>query len=296
MANSACDLRVLTEKGFRRRVRTRFRFFGSDDGFSLLELLVVIAVISVLASIMLPVFAAAKAAGSRAKCAAQLKQLAIAALAYAEDNGSRFVPAAPDIDAPGGGLIRWHGVRKDTSSPFDPRLGPLWQYMSKSGGLKECPSAPWKSTAPASRDGFESGCGGYGYNRDYVGGSYYRNPFPLSARLASTLSDVRVPSRTVMFTDAAMPCTTWRIPQIHLIEYSFCEPPYAVMNGSTTRWRTSPSIHFRHSGRASVAWCDGHVTSEKMSFTTKTNIYGADNQAYDVGWFGPDDNSLFDLE
>ncbi len=68
-----------------------------------------------------------------------------------------------------------------------------------------------------------------------------------------------------------------------LIEYSFAEPPQFA--GGGTPW---PTIHFRHRGRANVAWADGHVSSETLE---RTDCRSADHA---LGWFGPDDNSLFD--
>lgn len=283
--------RVLTRQFDRRRVRARFRF-----GFTLIELLVVIAIIMVLAAVLFPVFASAKASGEKTKCASQLKQLALASLMYADDYNSRFVPAASDMRDARGNLKRWHGVRKNSSSPFDPKAGPMWSYLAKCGGLKECPATPWRSTKSADRDGFEIGCGGYGYNYFYVGGTCDKNPAPLCFKLAATVSDIKSPSRTVMFTDAAIPSGSLKNPEMHLMEYSFCEPPY-WMGPNMPKSHPSPSVNFRHNGRATVAWCDGHVSSEAMSFTAEEqNAYGADNKEFNVGWFGPDDNSLFDRD
>lgn len=291
MADSFDFLRVLTNHSSRRRVRARFRC-----GFTLIELLVVVAIIMLLAAMLFPVLTSAKSAAQKTKCASQLKQLATSALMYVDDNNSRFVPAAPDINAPGGGLKRWHGTRKTRTAPFDSKSGPLWAYMAKCGGLKECPSTPWYSKDASKRDGFEVGCGGYGYNYSYIGGTYDKNAYPLCAKIAATTSDIRVPSKTVMFTDAAIPSASTQNRGLHLMEYSFCEPPYRVFIGLQSD-RPSPSINFRHNGSTTVAWCDGHVSSEKMSFTnTDTNAYGADNRTFEVGWFGPDDNSLFDRD
>lgn len=288
MADHLSSFRVLAGLSSRKQVRACFCF-----GFTLIELLVVIAIIAILAAIMLPVMASARVAGQRARCASQLKQLASAMLLYADDNNSRFVPAASDIDGPGGGLIRWHGTRPDPQSPFNPQSGPLWPYLGKSGGLKKCPLAATLRTRPDDPNAFESGCGGYGYNRDYIGGTYYRNVFPESARVASTLSEIRRPSRTVMLTDTAMPRNR---KDPHLIEYSFCEAPFAVIDGEVKTYRNSPSIHFRQGQTANVAWCDGHVSAERFGFTTPVNAYFVENKQFNVGWFGPDDNSLFDVE
>lgn len=264
-------------------------------GFTLIELLVVIAIVAILASILFPVLSSARAAGRRSTCAAQLKQVATAMLMYCDDNSGSFVPAASDMIPPGQNLHRWHGVRDEASEPFDHARGPIFRYLSKSENIKQCPLARnlWKQDK--SPNAFEASCGGYGYNQYYVGGTYYRNSGAEAAAVASALSDIRRPRSTVMLTDTAMALT---YPAAHLIEYSFCEPPYLVWrapSGEIYKYRSSPSIHFRH-GAVNVAWCDGHVSSEKMSFTVPQNIYGADNEANRLGWFGPDDNSLFDNE
>ena len=38
---------------------------------------------------------------------------------------------------------------------------------------------------------------------------------------------------------------------------------------------STPTIHFRHYGRANVLWTDGHVTSEKWEWAPETNVYFA---------------------
>jgi prepilin-type processing-associated H-X9-DG protein len=50
-----------------------------------------------------------------------------------------------------------------------------------------------------------------------------------------------------------------------------------------------PSIHFRHRGHANVAWCDGHISAERMTLSD-----GPSMEEFEIGWFGPPDNSLFD--
>jgi len=88
-----------------------------------------------------------------------------------------------------------------------------------------------------------------------------------------------------MFCDTAFP-QPYGNPQ-YLIEYSFAESYYFVNKDSLTP--AQPSIHFRHNARANVVWCDGHVSSERM-----TVEYNENYTAFQIGWFGPVDNSLFD--
>lgn len=71
-------------------------------GFTLLELLVVIAIIAVLAGLLMPAAASARRAGQRVTCLSNVRQLGLAMIAYANDNGrfprpgQQFVPNDAD--------------------------------------------------------------------------------------------------------------------------------------------------------------------------------------------------------
>ena len=239
--------------------------------FSLVELLVTMAAIALLAAILVPALPAAKAAADAAVCRSNLRQLAAANLAYAADHG-RYVAAAADID--GANSIRWHGVREGKA--FDGAQGPLAPYLGGGGAsawVRRCPG--FRPDAP----GFEASCGGYGYNALGVGAELCRPGGGQTVGMPA--GAVAHPAATVMFADAAY--LQGNGAKAKLIEYSFVEPPQFA--GGGTPW---PTIHFRHRGRANVAWADGHVTSEALART------GGKWTAYALGWFGPDDNSLFD--
>ena len=59
-------------------------------GFTLIELLVVIAIIAILAAILFPVFARAREKARQTSCLSNLKQIAIATLAYVQDYDETF--------------------------------------------------------------------------------------------------------------------------------------------------------------------------------------------------------------
>ncbi len=239
--------------------------------FSLVELLVAVAAMALLAAILVPALPAAKAAADGAVCRSNLRELAAANLAYAADHG-RYVAAAADIE--GANSIRWHGVR--TGGAFDGAKGPLAEYLGGGG------ASAWVRRCPGFRPdaaGFEASCGGYGYNALGVG-SELCLPGGGRQTVGMRPGALAHPARTVMFADAAY--VQGRGAQAKLIEYSFAEPPRFA--GGGTPW---PTIHFRHRDKANVAWADGHVTAETLDRT------GARGAAQRLGWFGPDDNSLF---
>ncbi len=66
-------------------------------GFTLIELLVVIAIIAILAAILFPVFARAREKARQSSCLSNHKQLALAALQYAQDYDERMAPIGHNV-------------------------------------------------------------------------------------------------------------------------------------------------------------------------------------------------------
>ncbi len=59
-------------------------------GFTLVEILVVLAIIGILAAILFPVFGRAREAAKRASCSSNLKQLGVAFQLYTKDYADRY--------------------------------------------------------------------------------------------------------------------------------------------------------------------------------------------------------------
>ncbi len=256
-------------------------------GFTLVELLVVVSILALLIAILLPSLSGARAQAKSAVCATGIRQIVLANMMYAGDHQQRYCPAAADIATTN--LHRWHGSRTNPNQPFQAGGGPLVPYLGSDRGIRDCPSfrVAGASTHPAH---FERNCGGYGYNLAFLGRVLEPVGFGffkvVTDRLGAKADRVRNPGQTVMFADTAFAGAK-------LIEYSFTEPRrFPEFNG-----RPDPSIHFRHRGRANVAWCDGHVDGQARSFTWKSGFYPTDPDPLGIGWFGQaDDNTLFDLD
>ena len=79
------------------RMWRRGRFVDSNTAFTLVELLVVVAVIAVLAGLLIPALSAAKARALRIACLSNVKQFGLAFQLYAQDNRDRVLP---NMDGP----------------------------------------------------------------------------------------------------------------------------------------------------------------------------------------------------
>ncbi|HVZ94608.1 MAG TPA: type II secretion system protein [Phycisphaerales bacterium] len=261
--------------------------------FTLIELLLVVAVLATLLGILLPALGRARASAESTQCLSNIRQLAIANDSYASEQRDLFAPGAVAIGSTN--LKRWHGSRATLGEPFTPRGGALTPYLdgnSASTGVRACPAfAPRMDELRARGIGFELSCGGYGYNNAFVG-VQRRQLIPgawtvFTDQTGSLRSRFSSPARTIVFTDAALAAD-------ELIEYSFAEPCYWPDYASA---RPDPSIHFRHHGTAAVAWLDAHATHETRSFTQSSGLYTADSEALGTGWFGDaTSNALYDYE
>lgn len=271
--------------------RRKRRWGHRPDGFTLVELLIVVAIIALLLSILLPSLQGARAQAQTTVCAANIRQLALANIAYASEQQGRYCAGAAGIKLDN--LHRWHGVRPTADVPFDPQYGPLVDYLTAAEGIRACPA--FRGYLLKGAAAFERGCGGFGYNQAYLGREMRRRPgasFQVVTDGFGVLSErVRRPAETLMFADAAFVATADGVS-----EYSFAEPRFHP-EYLQYHVRMDPSIHFRHRGRVNIAWCDGHVDRQRLTFTYKSGVYLGNPADYRIGWFGPDDdNGLFDLE
>jgi prepilin-type N-terminal cleavage/methylation domain-containing protein len=73
--------------------------FNAAKGFTLLELLLVVAIIAILAALLLPALGRAKARAQRPACMNNLRQISLGVRMYADDSSDAFPPATNQTPA-----------------------------------------------------------------------------------------------------------------------------------------------------------------------------------------------------
>ncbi len=253
-----------------------------------MELLVVVGIIGVLVGILVPALGIAKSYATLAACKSNVAGLAKANNVYAESEEA-FILAAEDMM--GDNTKRWFGERDEINGEFTP--GALADYLPGLA-VAACPVFEEELDVAGQDAAFEAGCGAYGYNDVYLGtrrGSYTRSASPWHVTNAA---------ETVMFADCAY------LQNGDMMAYSFTHAPRWVPERKWGAKGPNPPIHFRHDGKATVGWADGHATAEVLTYTGAYSgtgeVSAEDVKDAELGWFGryydslPDANYLFDLD
>lgn len=214
--------------------------------FSLVELLVVVAIIMVLASLLLPTLARGKQSAERIRCVNNLRQLGLATHLYWDENGGncfRFGGTSTN-----GGQLYWFGWiqnGEEGNRAFDASQGALYPYL-RGRGIELCPSFRYDNSRLKLKA--TGATFGYGYNLSL---SAPPNRSPVN------LGQVLRPEAKALLADAAQ-INTWQAPASPnnplLEEWYFIDTSTNQPNG-----------HFRHHGKAEVQFCDGHAGLEKMA-------------------------------
>jgi len=262
------------------------------SGFTLIELLVVVAIVGVLVGVLLPALGSARSRARHAACMSNIRQLLVASDLYASDYDDRYMPGAAEFATKN--LERWHGARERIGEPFEARGGPISPYLDRGAGVavRACPAfAPTIEELRLGGAGFEAGCGGYGCNNAFMCTDRRRLAPGVwgvrTDRSGSVRTRFRSPTRTIGFADCAFAAE-------RVIEYSFAEPGVWP---DAPAFSPDPSIHFRHAGRATIAWLDGHVSSRAMGRSGASGLYPLDPEPEGIGWVGEaPGNGLYDYE
>ena len=132
------------------------------DGFTLLELLVVLCVLALLVSIVVPNQARARTGGQAFQCLNNLRQLIAANLLYCADNKDAlpmvihggYVPTGSDPNKPWvTGWLDWSVSTDNTNVAYllDPRYASLAAYFARDKHIYKCPADVFLSPSQRTR-------------------------------------------------------------------------------------------------------------------------------------------------
>lgn len=217
------------------------------NAFTLIEALVVMAIVAIIAAMLLPSLGEAKASAKRIQCVSNLRQLGLAATSYWDTNAQRTFPYLARRE--NGGLTYWFGWLQaggEGTRRFDPTQGALWPHIG-SRGIEQCPSFNYQH--PLYKKKAVSASFGYGYNLHL---SQSGAQIPKSEAPARLITQVQNPTRLALFADSAQ-INDFQPPAT--LERPLVEEFYYVSDGGPSY----ANAHFRHRDRANVVFVDGHV-------------------------------------
>ena len=240
-----------------------------DKAFTLVELLIVIAVMAVLLSILVPVLHVAREQTRAVVCGSNLKQLSLALTTYAQEketfpygfDASDVGTVIPPPRYPGNALYDWAG---------------WWWFTSLSGSLTDnfdpktifwCPSRNVQDL------GVKANilCGNYGVNRAICRDVLSRGSEFVGSPLS--LYQIRRPTETLLITDSGYSLISWRgatNAPVHPFENTVREGSFYVPGLTINQDRIifpgqeADAIDGRHPSKSvNVGFADGHLSRIK---------------------------------
>ncbi|MBN1558438.1 MAG: prepilin-type N-terminal cleavage/methylation domain-containing protein [Lentisphaerae bacterium] len=236
------------------------RRHGAPGGFTLLELLIVMAIIAFLGALLTTAARRARQEAQRIQCLSNLRQMVLAAAAYEDDHGA--FPPAYERDYSTGETKTWEWF--------------LWE-MGTQFQIQQCPS--FHGAAMWDEDRYT----GYNYNASYIGGRVFRRDGKMlyGSTPSACMADIRDPSQCALFGDG----------EYESGANKFMRSPEPGPLDTDAALTLAGTQGFRHGDRTNVGFADGHAESLKDRYVESG---GSGEPAPGCGFISPD-NRLYDL-
>lgn len=228
------------------------------EQFTLIELLIVIAIIAILASMLLPALNSARARAKSTHCAGNLKQQGLMFAMYTDSYG--YFP--PHLNA--SSTLTWADLLLGGEGSVVARMKPFIDPALVTG-----------ATAQTSLIDNSAGSGisntGYGYNFRYIGGSYGNGlPSPKDDQRSIKPSYIRAASQGYLVLDSVYGSTVMDRGRYRVTEFL-----------STSAGSGFPDAQ-RHARKINILYCDGHAGSTSVSLIM--NPYLAIGNYNNIHW------------
>jgi prepilin-type N-terminal cleavage/methylation domain-containing protein/prepilin-type processing-associated H-X9-DG protein len=278
LATSKSGVRCEERKSSRRRIIAL--------GFSLIELLVVMAIIAILAALLVPALSQAKARAYSVKCKSNLHQMGLALKMYVDDSHGRYPYYAYDPNLGVGfpkwedALARYYPLSWSNSSP---------QCPGYKGAITSAPGDTWANS-------YAYNCWGASrMHNHYVTIDVSGFGFGMSS-MGAPISEAQVamPTEMIAITDSA---TDWINAMPHSLSLGPLVPGPFLGIDSNDGWPAinteDPFSHIiqkppQHGRNFNVLYCDGHVSQMKvvtlMQCSNTAALWNYDHQPHPEGW------------